>query len=157
MRRAGHKLEKFYQRVRRPVRNRSAFSARPPSPANQTLFRSLFSRGKPTKISAGLRRVQIQVPTSWLGQEQQSNLFCFSKYANVSDNLRASAYMTALPNLPVSCGDLDGESNTIPIIYEDVYRDEEIVGDPHRPRRHSLSKTSMIYQSQDPISVNVKF
>jgi hypothetical protein len=63
----------------------------------------------------------------------------YGKYANLSENLRNSSYLMTLPALPVSCTDLDGDATTIPIIYEDVYRDEEPAHEDFRQRRHSSS------------------
>ena len=44
-------------------------------------------------------------------------------YMMVSEAVRKSAYYNSLPNLSVSCKELDGASDTLPIIFEDVYSD----------------------------------
>ena len=64
----------------------------------------------------------------------------YTRYASLSESLRTSAYLVSLPPLPVSCTELDGEATTMPIIFEDVYKDEEHVNDEFRKRRHSFSK-----------------
>ena len=64
----------------------------------------------------------------------------YTRYASLSESLRTSAYLMSLPPLPVSCTELDGEATTMPIIFEDVYKDEEHVNDEFRKRRHSFSK-----------------
>ena len=65
----------------------------------------------------------------------------YTRYASLSESLRTSAYLISLPPLPVSCTELDGEAATMPIIFEDVYKDEEHVNDEFRKRRHSFSKS----------------
>ena len=68
----------------------------------------------------------------------------YTRYASLSESLRTSAYLISLPPLPVSCTELDGEAATMPIIFEDVYKDEEHVNDEFRKRRHSFSKFSRV-------------
>ncbi len=69
----------------------------------------------------------------------------YNRYASLSESLRNSDYLHSLPPLPVSCVDLDGEAGTIPIIFEDVYKDEEQANENIRPRRHSYSKFSSFF------------
>eukprot|EP00090_Calanus_glacialis_P010228 TRINITY_DN18611_c0_g1_i1.p1 TRINITY_DN18611_c0_g1~~TRINITY_DN18611_c0_g1_i1.p1 ORF type:complete len:1338 (-),score=331.89 TRINITY_DN18611_c0_g1_i1:1056-4637(-) len=44
-------------------------------------------------------------------------------YMVVSEAVRRSGYFMHLPNLQVSCKELDGTSDTLPIIFEDIYSD----------------------------------
>ena len=44
-------------------------------------------------------------------------------YTLVTEAVRKSAYFTGLPDLTVSCKDLDGTHETLPIIFEDIYSD----------------------------------
>lgn len=44
-------------------------------------------------------------------------------YMVVTEAVRKSAYFTGLPDLTVSCKELDGTHETLPIIFEDIYSD----------------------------------
>ena len=65
----------------------------------------------------------------------------YNRYAALSESLRTSEYLLRLPVLPVSCIDLDGDAASMPIIFEDVYKDEQV--QQNRPRRHSYSKYNL--------------
>ncbi|XP_044749624.1 protein FAM135A [Coccinella septempunctata] len=47
----------------------------------------------------------------------------YQKYLVIAEIGRRSKYMQTLPSLPVQCTALDGESSTMPIIFEDQYQD----------------------------------
>jgi len=47
----------------------------------------------------------------------------YQSYLAVSEAVRRSRYLAALPPLPVSCAELDGELTSMPIIFEDQYQD----------------------------------
>jgi hypothetical protein len=47
----------------------------------------------------------------------------YQSYLTVSEAVRRSRYLAALPPLPVSCAELDGELTSMPIIFEDQYQD----------------------------------
>ncbi|VDL99920.1 unnamed protein product [Schistocephalus solidus] len=46
---------------------------------------------------------------------------CVVGHENVANDVRQSAYFQRLPDLPVSCRELDGDPQTMPIIFEDVF------------------------------------
>lgn len=70
-----------------------------------------------------------------------SALGCFEPnyqtYAQTAETVRNSRYFSLMPKLPVSCPEMDGDVSTLPVIFEDIYQAEPILGG--RGRRHSLS------------------
>lgn len=47
----------------------------------------------------------------------------YSQYSSIAEMTRKSKYMAALPPLPVHCTALDGDADTIPLIFEDLYQE----------------------------------
>lgn len=47
----------------------------------------------------------------------------YQSYVAITEIARRSRYMATLPQLPVHCTPLDGDSNTLPLIFEDRYSD----------------------------------
>ena len=70
-----------------------------------------------------------------MSNPKKSALCCLevkhSHHSAVSEAVRRSQYFSTLPDLSVSCRDLDGGPDTLPIIFEDVYSDSSV------PRRYS--------------------
>ncbi|CAL1536426.1 unnamed protein product [Lymnaea stagnalis] len=44
-------------------------------------------------------------------------------HSSLASLVKASPYFCNLPSIPVECTDLDGDDNTLPIIFEDIYHD----------------------------------
>ena len=73
-------------------------------------------------------------------------------FSEVSEAMRKSAYFMLLPSCDVECLALDGDSSSLPIIFEEKYGDDD---DHHRHRRHSLpnnNPTSIVQKI--PLTVN---
>ncbi|KAI5100875.1 protein FAM135B, partial [Silurus meridionalis] len=63
-----------------------------------------------------------------------------SRHAQVAVDLRNSEYLNLMPPLPVECLDIDGDWNSLPIIFEDRYVDAPCLDyKPHVPEEASLN------------------
>ena len=111
-------------------------------------------------------RFNIFSPKSYRKSALECVESMYGKYATLTENLRNSDYLISLPPLPVSCVELDGDArfvyiyiyyqlfvfvynlfnclftfiSTMPVIYEDVYKDDESSNLESAKRRHSFSK-----------------
>lgn len=45
-------------------------------------------------------------------------------YSSIVQTLRSSAYGSTLPPLAIECSELDGDANSVPVVFEDRYRDD---------------------------------
>ncbi|XP_030854409.1 protein FAM135A-like [Strongylocentrotus purpuratus] len=59
----------------------------------------------------------------------KSNCLAFNElssmgYSSIVQTLRGSAYGSTLPPLSIECSELDGDANSVPIVFEDRYRDD---------------------------------
>ncbi|BFY99191.1 hypothetical protein BsWGS_02230 [Bradybaena similaris] len=87
-------------------------------------------------------------------QGKSSCLSCYDPgihgHSALATTVKNSPYFCNLPSLPVECVELDGDENTLPIIFEDIYRDvpaplqhsSSITGSP-RQRSSSNSSSSL--------------
>lgn len=50
-------------------------------------------------------------------------------HAQISTEIRNSDYFTSMPPLPAECLDIDGDCNTLPVIFEDRYTDMPCKGE----------------------------
>lgn len=50
-------------------------------------------------------------------------------HGQISTEIRNSEYFTSMPPLPAECLDIDGDWNTLPVIFEDRYMDMPCKGE----------------------------
>lgn len=55
-------------------------------------------------------------------------------HGQISTEIRNSEYFTSMPPLPAECLDIDGDWNTLPVIFEDRYMDLPCKGEWNTPR-----------------------
>ncbi len=73
----------------------------------------------------------------------------YQHYASVAESARASRYLSSLPHLSVFCPEMDGDFNTLPIIFEDVYVNDVDTADEGGGVLASLaSSSSAVTESQ---------
>ncbi|MCJ8735587.1 hypothetical protein PDJAM_G00248840 [Pangasius djambal] len=72
-----------------------------------------------------------------------------SRHAQMAVDLRSSEYLSLMPPLPIECLDIDGDWNSLPIIFEDRYVDAPCFDyKPHVPN-HIGSNTQKSTDSDD--------
>ncbi|XP_069815913.1 protein FAM135B [Dendropsophus ebraccatus] len=74
----------------------------------------------------------------------QENLI--QSHNNLSSDVRSSEYFTSMPPLPVECLDIDGDWNSLPIIFEDRY-----VENPKKGVKLLDTANEMEYDSENPL------
>lgn len=62
-------------------------------------------------------------------------------FHEVTEALRRSRYLALLPPLEVECAELDGDSNNLPVIYEEHYQDFRTTPLGCGSREHSPPRT----------------
>ncbi|KAK2834090.1 hypothetical protein Q7C36_014791 [Tachysurus vachellii] len=75
------------------------------------------------------------------------------KHAQMAVDLRSSEYLSLMPPLPIECLDIDGDWNSLPIIFEDRYVDEPCLDyKTHVPNQMGSNTTGYDHTGKQPMS-----
>ncbi|XP_025778764.1 protein FAM135B [Puma concolor] len=111
----------------------------------------VIMRDVPELPHTELESLAVEETLSQLCSELQviRKLVLIQTHSQLSLDIRNSEYLTTMPPLPAECLDIDGDWNTLPVIFEDRYVDCPATG-------HSLSVSPNFDVQTSPAIMNLK-